>query len=117
MSKYAQKREPAEGSKFRSPTRALSGLVNTRVCEREKDERVGSLSLTSTSVKKPIRISRLDEYLSDSQFVSAPYNEILTPENLRKWKTDEFVKFAKKIRARKEELEVELRRRGYYFRW
>ena len=63
------------------------------------------------------KYSKLDEFLKDSQFVSENYREILTPERLKQWETEELVRFAKSIRARKEELEAELRQRKYYFRW
>jgi hypothetical protein len=59
----------------------------------------------------------LDEFLRDSQFVDHDYGQVLTPERLKQWEDGEVLELAKKIRGRKQELEVELRRRKYYFRW
>jgi len=41
----------------------------------------------------------------------------LTREELKTWEDSDLIYVAKSIRARKQELEVELRRRGYHFIW
>jgi len=59
---------------------------------------------------------RMDEFLDDSK--SGPiYNRILTPRELRTWSEVELFGAARVVRARKEELDSELRRRGYFFKW
>jgi hypothetical protein len=92
------------------------------IAERDKTDLTGVIrTALSEYVKKSQqqsgKYSKLDEFLKDSQFVGENYSEILTPVRLKQWETEELLDFAKKIRARKEELEAELRRRRYYFRW
>jgi len=57
---------------------------------------------------------KMEEYFDSA---SVLHSEILSPDKLKEWTDSELVATAKVIRARKEELESELRSRGYYFRW
>ncbi|HXQ91791.1 MAG TPA: hypothetical protein VN739_02200 [Nitrososphaerales archaeon] len=59
-------------------------------------------------------IKKMEEYLDSS---SVLHSLLLSPDKLKGWTDSEVVTFAKLIRARKEELEIELRKRDYYFRW
>jgi len=59
-------------------------------------------------------IKKMEEYLDSS---SVLHSLQLSPDKLKRWTDSEVVTFAKLIRARKEELEIELRKRDYYFRW
>jgi hypothetical protein len=45
------------------------------------------------------------------------YKKLLTPEEIKGWHDSEVLDLAKHVRARKEELQMELARRGYHFRW
>jgi len=60
---------------------------------------------------------RMDNYLGLSSFGLVVHSNLLTPEDLRQWTDADVLTVAKQVRARKQELESELRRRGYYFRW
>jgi len=54
------------------------------------------------------------------RFVDEPcpqFRRQLSPEELKSWIDAEVLDTAKLVRARKQELEFELRKRGYYFRW
>jgi hypothetical protein len=60
---------------------------------------------------------KLDEFF-DKSVMSAPvYHEILTPAELRRWTEGDLFHAAKLVRGRKDEIDHELRRRGYVFRW
>ena len=60
---------------------------------------------------------KMDEFLEDSAISNPIYKTVLTPKELRRWSENELLQFAKRVRSRKMELDWELRRRGYYFRW
>jgi hypothetical protein len=57
---------------------------------------------------------KLDEFVNGSY---PHYRKMLTPKELRSWIYEDVLDFARIIRARKQEIEFELRKRGYYFRW
>jgi len=57
---------------------------------------------------------KLDRFVNESY---PQYRKILTPEELSKWIDSDVLDIARLIRARKQEIEFELRRRGYYFQW
>ncbi|MDA4130932.1 MAG: hypothetical protein OK457_09190, partial [Thaumarchaeota archaeon] len=58
---------------------------------------------------------KLDSFISDIGLSS--YKKLLSPEELKIWRDAEVLDLAKSVRARKQELEFELTKRGYYFRW
>ncbi len=60
---------------------------------------------------------RLDEFLDKSAMSAPVYHEMLTPAELRSWTEADLLHAAKLVRGRKDELDHELRRRGYVFRW
>lgn len=55
---------------------------------------------------------KLDKFINHAEF-----KKLITPEEFKAWTDVEVLEMAKLIRARQQELESELRRRGYYFRW
>jgi hypothetical protein len=59
---------------------------------------------------------RIDEFIA-SNFKEDSLSGILTREQLKTWQDSDVINFAKMVRARKQELEFELRRRGYHFSW
>jgi len=59
---------------------------------------------------------RIDEFLA-SNLRQGSLSGILTREELKTWQDSDVTNFAKMVRARKQELEIELRRRGFYFSW
>jgi hypothetical protein len=59
---------------------------------------------------------KMDEFVA-TNFMKDSLCDILTPKELKTWQDADVVNFAKKVRARKQELELELRRRGYYLSW
>ena len=69
----------------------------------------------TTSKLKNDQRQKLDIFISDVGLAS--YKRLLIPEELKAWSDAEVLDLAKLIRARKQELELELVRRGYYFRW
>jgi hypothetical protein len=92
------------------------------IAEREKTDLTHIIRIALSQYVKKVdlredKLRKLDEFLSDSQFVDPYYGQVLTPERLKQWEDGEVLQLAKKIRGRKEELEAELRRRRYYFRW
>jgi hypothetical protein len=59
---------------------------------------------------------RIDEFLA-SNLREGSLSGILTREELKTWQDSDVTHFAKMVRARKQELESELRRRGHHFPW
>jgi hypothetical protein len=59
---------------------------------------------------------KMDEFVG-SNFMKDSLAGILTPKELKTWQDTDVLNYAKKVRARKQEMELELRRRGYYFIW
>jgi hypothetical protein len=62
---------------------------------------------------------KLEQYF-DSQPLSssaASMEKVLIPSELRKWSDPDLLCFARKIRARASELELELKKRHIFFRW
>ena len=57
---------------------------------------------------------KMDDYFDSS--LHSPL-KLLSREELKQWTDSDVISAAKQVRARKHELESELRRRGYYFRW
>jgi hypothetical protein len=57
---------------------------------------------------------KLDKFVNESY---PHYGKMLTPEDLREWIDTDVLDIARLIRARKQEIESELRKRGYYFQW
>jgi hypothetical protein len=57
---------------------------------------------------------KIDEYL-DSSF--RMHSKLLTPEDLKRWTDSDVLTLAKQIRSRRQELDFELRKRGYFFQW
>jgi len=45
------------------------------------------------------------------------HSKLLTPEDLKLWTDSDVLTLAKQIRSRKQELDFELRKRGYFFQW
>jgi hypothetical protein len=58
---------------------------------------------------------KMDDFLRST--VNPQYLEILTPTVLKEWTDNEVLTFAKLVRARRQEIEHELRKRGYFFEW
>jgi len=60
---------------------------------------------------------RIDEFIDETGITNPIYNRVLTPKELRNWSEASVLYAARLIRSRKEELDSELQRRGYYFSW
>ena|SRR5579862_6124372 len=60
---------------------------------------------------------KMDKFLDNSEMSDPIYNRILTPGELRKWTDSDLLGVSKRVKARREELDFELRRRGYFFKW
>jgi hypothetical protein len=58
---------------------------------------------------------KLDSFITDTGGYS--YKKLLTLNELKNWRDVEILDLAKLLRARKQELEFELTKRGYHFRW
>jgi hypothetical protein len=86
------------------------GTNITKIFRRALYEFVGR-KVESSGMKK------MDEFLDRSSMSDPIFNRVLTPKELRNWPEVDLVSAAKQIRARKEELDSELRRRGFYFKW
>ena len=59
---------------------------------------------------------KMDKFLNP-ETSTLIYNRILTPGELRKWSDSDLLNASKRVKSRKEELDFELRRRGYFFKW
>jgi len=86
------------------------GTNITSVFRAALTEFVGRNSLRTGSQK-------MDEFLDKSEMSNPVYNRILTPQQLEHWSESSLLNAAKLIRSRKDELNAELRKRGFFFRW
>ena len=59
---------------------------------------------------------KMDEFL-DRINIDPQYLQLLTPSALKGWEDTQILSFARQLRARKEEISFELKRRGYLFDW
>ena len=59
---------------------------------------------------------KIDEFVVPNSKVEV-FANILTRDELKTWQDNDVLMFAKMIRARKQELEAEIRRRGFYLSW
>jgi hypothetical protein len=60
---------------------------------------------------------KIDRFLENSKTEDQIYSRILTPADLRNWSDSGLVRTSKCIKSRMQELDSELRRRGFYFKW
>jgi hypothetical protein len=61
---------------------------------------------------------KLDEFFNDhTQGVDPIYRKVFSSTELKEWNDADVLWFARLVRARKQELESELKRRGYHFVW
>ncbi|MDA4130367.1 MAG: hypothetical protein OK457_06315 [Thaumarchaeota archaeon] len=61
---------------------------------------------------------RLESYLGpESVPITLTLEKVLVPSDLKPLSDPDLLSFAKRVRARAQELELELRKRGYNFRW
>jgi predicted transcriptional regulator len=61
---------------------------------------------------------KLDEFIDDhTREVDPIYRRVISSTELKGWNDGDVLWFAKLVRARKQELESELKRRGYHFVW
>ena len=63
-------------------------------------------------------MKKMDDYFSSTSFGPIPPFKILTPKELKLWNDSDLLAAARQVRSRKQELEGELKRRGFHlFRW
>jgi hypothetical protein len=86
------------------------GTNVTKICRTALYEFVGR-NVRSAGMKK------MDEFLDKSAMSVPTYNHMLTPRELRSWSDDSLLDSAKLVRSRQQELDSELRSRGYFFKW
>jgi len=84
---------------------SLTGVIRTALKE-----------YVSSKVRQAPLI-KIDDFFDGSINSSEDYKQILDPKELEALTDESVLYMARLIRARKEELEYDLRRRGYYFRW
>jgi hypothetical protein len=60
---------------------------------------------------------RMDEFLDGSDFKAFSCDSILTPGELKNWSESDLLRVSKSVRSRQQELDAELRRRGFFFKW
>jgi hypothetical protein len=58
----------------------------------------------------------MDDFLDHSE-VNPIFQEVLSPTELKGWVDSDLLFFAKLIRGRKQEIESELKKRGFHFVW
>jgi hypothetical protein len=59
---------------------------------------------------------KMDEFL-DHVVTDPIFGTVLSPTKLRGWADTDLLHFAKLVRGRKQELESELKKRGFHFVW
>jgi len=59
---------------------------------------------------------KMDEFLDHAK-VDGVFLKMLSPTELKGWVDNDLLVFAKLVRGRKQELEAELKRRGFHFVW
>jgi hypothetical protein len=94
---------------------ALVAIAHEEKCDVTRVFRTALTEFVKTRAQGAGR--KLDEFLDDSAMAEPIYNRVLTPLELKAWKESEVLSAARLVRARKDELEMELKRRGYFFRW
>jgi hypothetical protein len=85
----------------------LTGIIRDALLEYTR-KRLGHCETTGTR--------KIDEFVG-TELKRDFHSGILTREELKTWKDSDLLYVAKSIRARKQELEIELRKRGYRFVW
>ena len=60
---------------------------------------------------------KIEEYCPSNFGAETSFSEVLTPAELKGWEDGELLVVAKRIRGRKQEIDSELRKRGYFFSW
>jgi hypothetical protein len=85
----------------------LTGIIRDALLEYTRKR----LDLCETS-----GTHKIDEFVGTDLKRDFP-SGILTREELKTWKDSDLLDVAKSVRARKQELEIELRKRGYHFIW
>jgi len=75
-----------------------------------------SLKVYTTTKLQGDANEKLDRFVNSSESDRC-YRKQNTPAELKGWIDADVLDLARIIRARKQELEFELRKRGYYFRW
>jgi L-rhamnose isomerase len=60
---------------------------------------------------------KLDKFLDNSKVGTQVFDRILKPVELMKWSDSSLLAISKLLRSRRQELDFELRRRGFYFDW
>jgi len=62
---------------------------------------------------------KMDEFMTGNSLHSRQdfFSTLLTPEILKGFSDTEIIAFAKTVRARHQELDGELRKRGYFLKW
>ena len=68
-----------------------------------------------TTAKLQGESQKLDVFMRDLEVTSL--KKLLIPEELKVWPDSDVLDLAKLVRSRKQELEFELRKRGYFFPW
>jgi len=89
-----------------------------------KDEGSSLTGVIRTALKEYVSskirqtpLLKIDDFIEDSPDPSYDYERLLSPKELEVLTDESVLHMARLIRARKEELEFDLRRRGYHFRW
>jgi hypothetical protein len=94
---------------------ALVAISHEQKCNLTSVFRIALSEFVKTKSKETGQ--KLDEFLENSAIAEPIYNRMLTPAELRSWSDSEVLRAAKLVRARKAELDLDLRRRGYFIRW
>jgi hypothetical protein len=89
-----------------------------------KDEGSSLTGVIRTALKEYVSskngrasLLKIDDFIEGSLKSSYDYKRQLSPKELEEFTDESVLHMARQVRARKEELESDLRRRGYYFRW
>ncbi len=96
---------------------ALVSIARKEGCNVTSVFRLALTEFVESKTRSDSTGRKLDEFLDKSAMSAPIYNEMLTPVELRSWMESDLLHAAKLVRGRKDELDHELRRRGYVFRW
>ena len=69
------------------------------------------------TMKKQGETHKIEEFCPSNFDAKSSLHDVLTPAELKGWEEGELLKMARRIRGRKQEIDFELRKRGYFFSW
>jgi len=76
-----------------------------------------ALKVYTTTKMETSGIQKIDDFLDNSVSSDPIYNRLLTPKELSHWPDNNLLDFARHLKSRRQEVDAELRNRGFFIRW